>query len=239
MSQTPYQLPSCGPHVSSSFTSPPSFPHLSRPPSPIFPHIGGGAPGSEAASPPLAAAPAHQSRGACSPAPSVGGATGAATTRRRSTGLTPPSLPRSSPPWIRRGPTSTSPARRSSFLSGGPRAKDDGDSVKDEKRRRRAKDDDDVVERPSSGGGGFPHRRELLPLSPWCGGSRLPPSGYDAKDATPEAPEQGRGAAAARDPAGRAVREAAASSTASPACSPRLPPSLSHGGTHRAVERPV
>jgi hypothetical protein len=81
----------------------------------------------------------------------------------------------------RRGPTSTYLARRSSFLSGGPRAKDDGDGddVKDEKRRRRAKDDGDDAERPSSGGGGFPRRRELLPLSPWCAPAsppRLPPS---------------------------------------------------------------
>jgi hypothetical protein len=62
-----------------SLLSPPTPPS-----SPIFPHAGGGAP-----SPPLAAAPAHQSRGRCGPAPSVGGATGAAATRRRSRGLAP------------------------------------------------------------------------------------------------------------------------------------------------------
>jgi hypothetical protein len=100
------------------------------------------------------------------PAPSVGGATGAAATRRRSTGLTPPSLPRSPPPWIRRGPTSTSPASSS------------------------------------------PTRPDLHI-----------PGAVEASLAGASSSPSLLGAA--------------------PASSPPLPPSLSHGGTHRAVERPV
>jgi hypothetical protein len=51
---------------------------------PALPHAGGGAPGGGTPSPPLAAAPAHRSRGGRGPAPSVGGATGEAAARRRS-----------------------------------------------------------------------------------------------------------------------------------------------------------
>jgi hypothetical protein len=219
---------------------PPSFPHL-PPPSPIFPHIGGGAPGSEAASPPLAAASAHQSRGACGPAPSVGGATGAAAMRRRSTGLTspPPEVAASMDPTrldLHIPSASLELSLRRAAREGRRRRREGRETTaaREGRRRRRRATFKRRWRLPSSARAPPPLSlvRRLPPPS-LCGGSRLTPSGYGAKDVTPEAPEQGRGAVAAGDPAGRAVRKAAASSTASSASSPRLPPlSLSPTAGH-------